>query len=285
MGYQPNHLARALATGRSDIVGLWVARPYSPLNAVTLEHIQDIVRPESFDLMIIEADVASDTPPSLTKSHWPVDGIIAIDCAWRVDEYIAKNPRAKTAIVSISYDTSTMVDSVTIDIAAGVKSAMDHLLETGRRRITLITASDSRKSEDLVRSSYTASLEAAGLVPDIIECDTDSRAAGRDACASRLSSGAPLDAILTYTDLLAVGAATSLVENNVAIPSQVALISAAATPELEYKIPPLTVIEQPTKALCDAAWEMLRHRMAHPDAPVQHVTVAPTLIVRGSSAP
>ncbi|MDR3709853.1 MAG: LacI family DNA-binding transcriptional regulator [Capsulimonadaceae bacterium] len=284
LGYQPNHLARALATGRSYIVALWVVDPYSPYASRSCALLQDLVRAEAYDLMLVEAapplERSQSQPP---RSHWPVDGIIALDCPWRVASQMTAIHKPKAPIVSIGRVYSTATDFVGIDVAAGISDAIAHLVQLGRTRIAFLSGSDRADEMSPLLDAYTAALGAAGLITNVIEADSLTRSAGYAATAERVAGYLPFDALVTYNDLLGAGALKALRDAGISVPEQVAVVACSSTEELEYQAPPLTVIEHPLREMCSLGWQYLQRRLAAPDLPPQRAVLKPELVIRGSS--
>jgi len=284
LGYQPNHLARALATGRSYIIAVWVVDPYNPYAAQTLNLLQTIARTGPYALMAVEApppEVAnSGFPP---RSHWPVDAVIAMDCPERVSQMLGGPQPPKTPIVSLGRVFSTQTDYVGIDNAAGVREALDHLVKTGRRSIALLSVDDAGATAP-VTSAYLEGMAAAGLPTEIIQATAATRYAGREAVVARLQKGNPPDAILAFNDLLAVGALKALRDGSVAVPGKVAVVACSGTDELAYDEPAITVVEHPLQQMCELGWQFLQNRMTALSGPPQQLILKPQLVVRASSA-
>ena len=284
LGYQPNHLARALATGRSHIIAVWVVEPYNPYAAQTLGILQALLRSEPFDLMVVEAIAPSSGLVELpSRSHWPVDGVLAVDCPWRVATILAAGHNAKTPIVSMGRSYSTATDFVGVDVGSGVREAVEHLISAGRRNITLLTVRDQSAS-DPVNSAYRNSITEAGLTPDFLEAHAPSRVAGVEAVERRVQQGDCPDAIIAYNDLLCVGALKALRNSRFSIPGDVAVISCVGTDELQYHDPALTVIDHPLQQMCATGWQFLQARLNAPELPPQQVMLQSQLTIRASSA-
>lgn len=283
LGYQPNHLARALATGRSHIIAAWVVEPYSPYAASTLDYLQHLVRREAFDLMVVETGRQDQAEADPARSHWPVDGIIAIDCPWRVQAALNGAHRQKTPIMSLGSVYSASADFVGIDVGSGARDAIGHLVAAGRGRIALLSPQPAASLADPIGAAYAGALAERDLQPEYIAA-APSRNAGYDAVLRRLDQGELPDAILAYNDLLAVGALKALRDRHIAVPQNTALISCSNTEELEYQEPPITVIEHPVQAMCDLGWRFLQQRLSAPEIALQAATLKPQLVIRSSSA-
>ncbi len=70
-----------------------------------------------------------------------------------------------------------------------------------------------------------------------------------------------------------------------AIPERISLIGFDDIPTAELLDPPLSAVRQPTYRMGAQAVELLIRRLERPDAPVQEVLLACSLVVRGSTGP
>ncbi len=281
LGYQPNYLARALAMGRSHVVALWVAEPYTPYYCGIIAALNDVVRDKPYDLMVIEAsnEDALPAPGGFNRSHWPVDGIIAIDSAQRVTDYMEQNPCTTTPVVCIGRERSPNYDSVSVDARLGVNLALDHLHGAGYHNIALLTSSLSVGDGCAVRAASQWTSDRHTVV-EVVSASDSSRDAGRDSVLARLSSPAPVDAIVAVGDLLAVGAAAAIRQSHRGSPPSVAIVSTTSTHELAFQWPAISAIDHPILEMCRLSWDLLQARLDDSHRPVEHIGLVPVLIVR-----
>jgi LacI family transcriptional regulator len=73
MGYQPNTVARALATGRSNTIGLALGAVVHPLAAEVIQCLMQEVEAHNYEVIISKV-AQSDNGYDAPMTQWPVDG-------------------------------------------------------------------------------------------------------------------------------------------------------------------------------------------------------------------
>jgi LacI family transcriptional regulator len=170
---------------------------------------------------------------------------------------------------------------VGIDIAAGVRLAVEHLAGAGHRRVGMIDgAADPR---DKRRTSFLAIARELGL--DVSEADIESAPrtveGGADAVRALRARRPDLTAAFAYNDVLAVGAVRGLKAEGLRVPEDFAVVGFDGLPLGELVEPPITSVYVDIRRMGElavaAAAELLAGRTPEP------VVVRPELRVRGSA--
>ena len=107
------------------------------------------------------------------------------------------------------------IDRVAIDNVLAARTAVEHLLGLGRRRIACIGANPRRGTAALRLRGYRDALAAAGVPVDealVAPAESYHRRDGADAMRALLRLPAPPDAVFCFNDLLAVGALRAAAE-------------------------------------------------------------------------
>ena len=280
MGYTPNNAARALASGKSRLVGLWTTA-LSDFYIEIMRHLDERARRDGFGLMA--SDIAwGSTPDDVTRAaQWPVDGVVVIDPYPGMPLPENRTAARSLPVVAMGGLYWAEADYVAVDLAAGAKDAVRHLLAGGARRVAFVTP--PVPGVDARRESYTAEMRAAGRKPECLVTAKLSRQAGRQALLDFAKKHALPDAIFCFNDVIAIGVQRALHDLGARIPEDVALVGCDGIEDTEYTDPPLSTIVHPLNAMCAKAWRFLRNRMADPDIALQQVTMKPRLVVRGTS--
>jgi DNA-binding LacI/PurR family transcriptional regulator len=82
---------------------------------------------------------------------------------------------------------------------------------------------------------------------------------------------------------MAAGALEVIHRRGLAVPDDIALVGFDDPPWAQSMRPALTTVRQPTREIGRLAVELLLRRLNEPKAPVQHVVLAPELMIRASS--
>lgn len=170
------------------------------------------------------------------------------------------------------------------DNVAGGRSATEHLLERGRRRIAFLGDATDHYPEFRRRwQGFAAALEAAGIAPDpalqvsAISTEEDGTRATREL----MRRGEAFDAIVAASDLLALAAMRVLSAEGLRVPEDVAIVGFDDIPAAGFANPPLTTVTQDAALAGRRLVELLLARIRGEEAAG---AVLPTrLVVRRSS--
>jgi len=288
MGYVPNRAARALATGRTGVIGLWVGG-MTAFQTLVADSVQRILEAEKLEMLISNLGFFYGTRIRADRAAgWPVDGVLALDSgASGLREWLAARASYAPPIVSMGFYYETHVDHVGFDITLGLRKTVEHLTKQGRRRIASFASSDADVTTDSFLGSLRSVLAEIGVELELIVVDLapgeDIRAASRRAVVKHVGEfGAP-EGIVSVSDSHAVGAHRGLKDLGLRMPEDVALFGCDGVPDGEYLDPPLSTICYPVPRMCEMAWSFLKNRMAEPDRELQSAVLEPTLLLRGSA--
>lgn len=283
LGYRPNRLARALATGRTHVVSLYIPE-LSPYHAVVVRSIQKLLIADQYEMIMLIDPLRPERQDNAVPDRrlFPSDGILAVDLPGRLEAIRQAEVRQDTPIVVIGTYPSDGRDSVMVDLNAGARDAVRHLVEAGARRIGYVVWRYSNRQGDARRDAYEEVLAEAGLTPQYFPISWPARQAAREELKALIDGQLP-DAFFCYSDDCAIGVFHGLRDMGVRVPEDVLLCGCDGLPDAEYLATPLTTVAQPIDDLCAQGWELLKGRMQHPERSVQQVTLKPDLVVRQST--
>jgi DNA-binding LacI/PurR family transcriptional regulator len=284
LDYQPNLLARALVTGTSKAVSLWMVAQqfYSPYFGFVYHTLYQEGVKRGYQLLTEQFyDVLGGHDAGGQTSRWPVDGILAYDLPKFAAEYRRAGPRSR-GVVTLGEWCDPEADHVRVDLVPPTIEAVRHLLSGGDRSIAFVTPlMDTNRGR-----AYAASMGEAGLEPEPILVDAASRSGGYDAMRERLrrARGVP-GALLCFNDEVALGCYAALTEAGLRVPDDVRIVGCDGLDDVRYLPCPMTCIHIPVAQMCSLAWDTLLERLAAPDMPVRQHTLTPRLQIRASSTP
>lgn len=281
LGYQPNLAARTLAARRSNTVALWIANAHAPFFAQVIREFHQQARAGGYEMIIRE--MAGD-PGEMRSglSGWPVDGILTFQGAAYVHAFLEANPSPTVPFVSLGAYHEDCSDFVAIDLYAGARDAVSHLLTRGRR-VAFLLPEGGTVSGEARHAAYHAVMASAGLPPEVITVPTKRRADVRQTLKDYVTQQGCPDGLFCYNDDMALGAYRGLCDLGLRVPEQVALVGCDGIEDTEYLERPLSTIVQPVEEMCQIGWQFLLNRMRDPALPAQRKTVTPALTVRDSS--
>lgn len=291
MGYRPNPLARALLTGKTNLISLWMPSDLSPFYAQVAHDIESLITREPYNLVITNVEryqrqeASAQESQTFAPAAWPVDGILAFEVP-RL-QGIENSLQGGPPVVCLGVDwltTSQTLDSVSINLRPGAEEAMRHLLP-GRKRVAFMTIPELLTIKDARAEAYLGAINEAGLQPEYIYINDISRlrAVAREAVKNYIEEHGAPDAIFCASDEEAIGTHRGLCDLGLKIPDDVALLGCDGIEDTEYLTPALSTIKQPTQEMCRVGWEMLQARINNPELPRQHRQLEAHLVIRESS--
>lgn len=284
LGYRRNMSARALATGRSNVIG--VIAPSSTLYGPSAI-VAGLSRAGRSASMTFTVDQLTDLDrPSL---HDAVDrllghGIAGLLMVLPLDaaaEVVSSVVPAGIPVVTVDRPQGDDVATVSVDQYAGAVLATRHLLDQGHETVWHVAGPDDWNDSRAREAGWRETLAAAGVdEPPVVRGDW-SPASGYQA-GRTLARMPDCTAVFAANDHMALGVARALHEAGRAIPGDVGLVGFDGVPESEYFTPPLTTVVQDFDAVGRAGVELLIEQIDGPTTS-RSVLIAPRLVERASS--
>jgi LacI family transcriptional regulator len=286
LNYQPNRIARSLATGRSNAIHVMAVNLYNlgMLPAIFLGASSQGYQltltgfpgqaVDSKDLEIFLSDIITSQ----------VDGIIFL-LPWR----LASGGQLKammhgTPFVVVGNSLGYGTDSVMIDQKEGMRLAVQHLLDLGHRRIATIHGPEGFFDAQLREETLVKILHQFNL--DLIARDRGdfTMRAGYEAAIRLLGSEARFTALVCANDDMALGAMRAIKEKGLRIPQDISVVGFDDQNFAAYCDPPLTTIRQDFHALGMHSFQHLVSLIKTPETTPHQRLLFPELVVRQSTA-
>jgi DNA-binding LacI/PurR family transcriptional regulator len=289
MGYQANPLARALWTGATQMVALWLLshEVYSPYFGYVHHCLQRLGTRHGYQM--ITEDVPLSTVDQTEYSQllrWPVDGILSCDVTHVADAYAHSTAGRRCPIVCVGQGYVPDTDYVRVDIYSGAREAMEHLLLAGCQRIAFVgrpIAVPGAPLEDPRARAYADLMREAERRTEHIAAVEDSRRRGYQVLRDYVQEHGCPDGLFCLNDELAIGCYTALHELGIHVPDEVLLVGFDGMDAARFFPCPISSVAIPVEEMCTLAWDILLQRLREPQAPLQQLTLMPHLEVRASS--
>jgi DNA-binding LacI/PurR family transcriptional regulator len=286
LGYHPNLAARALVTGRTGLIGFWMDLRYSRYRGRVLDEMRGLVEPTDLALAVMDVDNEYRVGHSFDRALGiPVDGIIAFDNSISVETFGREHDRLapQKPFVSMGAYWSEAQSFVGINLKAGAELAMDHLLDSGRRKIAYMAPFNSGLHASGPRfEAFREKMETAGQEPISILVERVTFQSMKEALEALPEMP---DAILCMNDDLAIVATYVLPALGRTVGTDVALVGFDGIEEGEHASTPITTVRQPIEEMCVTALEFLRVQIDDAAAPLRQRILTPELVIRESSRP
>jgi LacI family transcriptional regulator len=286
LGYTPDARARSLKVGRTEQLVLVVPDVGNPVYTGLMRAVAAVVKDAGYRLLLStgNSEVAEEIAILDGLSSGYADGVIISPLRMTEPILDALRRLRHPAVVIGTPPAAVPVDAVQADSAAGVGLAMQHLVDTGRRRIAFVngpvdTVPGSARQRGFDRADERL-LAGAGRRYATAAFTVD---AGRE-IAERVLDDRP-DAVLCANDLLAFGVMRVAHSRGIRVPDELAVVGIDDTDLAAVVSPGLTSVNLGSGERGAAAARLLLARIADPDRPAERVVVAPWLTVRESSMP
>lgn len=287
LGYQPNPVARALATGRANVIGIVIpiggANPYY---STLTHHVARSAWQRGYE--VVAASPPEWTPDAFrallrTFRERMMDGIMAWGWDLTDDEWAAWDG---PPVVLLGGLGSRPIPVVCPDEETGGLVATRHLLELGHRSIAFLCMSVDGPRWRGRESGYAEAMRAAGLAPSFHHGPA-SLEGGRTAAKELLARDPSVTALVAHNDEAALGAIRGLWEIGLRVPEDVSVVGFDNTPVGAFGIPSLTSVDYSVEELAFLATETLLAAVTvrSPQGSAPHIAVRPRLEARESSAP
>lgn len=289
LGYVPNRAARALVTRRTDSVALVVPEPDSrvfsdPFFARMLHGVSTTLAPTPSQLVLLIEQAEGDDQRLLRYLRGGhVDGAIVISHHGR-DTILEELVRLPLPIVFSARPLGIDVPVATVDVdnVAGARTAVEHLLSTGRRRLGTVTGPQDMTAAVDRLTGFQQAMAAAGLPADAV-ADGDFTAEGGEQAAHDLLDKHPdLDGIFVASDLMATEVLRVLVQSGRRVPADVAVVGYDDSSVATMTVPRLTTVRQPVEQLGRRLAEIVLAKIAG-ETHIEPEVFPTELIVREST--
>ncbi|MFJ9902648.1 LacI family DNA-binding transcriptional regulator [Streptomyces sp. NPDC101152] len=270
LGYVPNTAARALAANRTDAIALVVPEPETrffsePYFSDMLKGVGAELSETEMQLLLIFAgnDRERRRLAQYLAAH-RVDGVLLVSV--HADDPLPDllSQLEIPAVISGPRSAAETLTSVDSDNYGGGRSAAEHLLAGGRRKIAHITGRLDVYGAQRRVDGYRDALRDAGHKVDdhLIEPGDFTEDGGRRAMTDLLARCPDLDAVFAGSDVMAAGARQVLREVGRRIPDDVALVGYDDSAIARHMDPPLTSVRQPIEEMGRRMLDLLLEEIA-----------------------
>jgi DNA-binding LacI/PurR family transcriptional regulator len=286
LGYRPNAMAQGLVQKKTRIVGVLVSDLNNPFFADVVAGIQARARALGYRVLMNTGD----------RIQQHEDEAIETLLQLRVDGLILGSPMMESAqVVNASREVAVVVvgrparaasvDSVADDDAAGALLAVEHCVSLGHRRIAHIDGGEGAGALER-RRGYEAAMRKLKLGAEIaIGRGAYTEAGGHQGARELLSRRPRPTAIFAANDLAAIGALNALEESGLRVPGDISLVGYDNTSLAAMRHLSLTTVHQPRHDIGRMAMDLLVERIRDVRRRGRRVVLAPTLVVRATTAP
>lgn len=290
MGYQPNHLAVSLRTGKSKIIGLIAESISGHFFGALARIIEEEAEQHEYKVVYCSTDNDPDKGMALIRmlSQRHVDGYLITPSKGMESLVLELIAHDNPVVLLDSYFPGLPVPAVLVDNYHAAALGIAHLIERGYRNIGFVTLDLSLIQLSQRESGYrdtmkAANLEAAAelLLKIAFDCP-------REIAIGRISdfilSARGMDAIFFATNTLGILGLEGLQALQLNIPGDMAMICFGDHDVFRLYPPGITVISQPAEEIATTAMRMLLNQMKTGTTEIKkgQQQIAASLLERGS---
>jgi LacI family transcriptional regulator len=291
LNYQPNKLARALSQKAVPLLALIVPDISNPYWSAVARAVQDITDPHNYSVIVCSSDGQPEREARFLESlsGW-VSGMILHPYYPTAEHYSRFTGGSLPVVVLGDFSSGDAHppdwDQVTSNNAAGARTAVEHLLELGHRRIAFVQGLAGTPSSLKRLAGYRSAFELARLPVDesLVMAGDYTQAGGRQAAEALFARSEPPTAVFCANDLSALGVLQVAQVRGLRVPQYVAVVGFDDIDEAALAQPPLTTFSQPPRLVGQVIAETLLERLGGRTEAIRR-PVAGKLVIRASTAP
>ncbi len=289
LGYYPNAAARALNNNKTDGIGIIIPHaefmnvaPYFLDLITSLE--RNIDRMGYHLVFKLPTSLKSASDYSQLYKERKVDGVIVL--APSVDQWLLKKLITDhvPSVVVYGRDDELDINYIDANNHKGAKSATNHLIKLGHKRIGMVTGSTTLICGRDRISGYLEALEENNLPVDkrLIFYGDWQPESGVRAFRYFFGLADPPTAIFCANDHMALGLMRAAQQNRLEIPRDLSLFGYNDIAYSGYLTPPLSTMKQPLDEIGEKAIELLIKTIEEPDRPKEKIMLDTEFIDRES---
>jgi DNA-binding LacI/PurR family transcriptional regulator len=287
--YYPNTNARALGSGRSSLYGLIISDITNPFFPELVKSFEDIAVQYGQEVLIANTNYDKHRMDLcvMRMLQRKVDGVAIMTS--EMDDHLIEELNSRE-IPLVFLDTGTLrkgISNISVDYAAGIDAAVEHLRELGHTSIGFISGPTDLTSANVRRKAFLASMKRKGLNPDksLIEGSNHRMDGGHDAAVRLLRKGTGPTAFVASNDLSAIGAMGAIIEHGLKIPRDISVIGFDDIEISAFTQPALTTVRLSRSEIARLAFRALHGSQNAIAAKGKEYSIKPSLVERKSTGP
>lgn len=289
LGFKPDPIAQSMRNGQTRLFAC-VVRDFSvPVLSMFVNAMQETVDIKGYGLQVASSyhDARREIDVVQRFAQRRTDGLV-IASSSEDDPLVLDTLRnLGLPVVLLDRDEPHQLDAVLIDHRSGMRSAVDHLLDLGHRKIIMISGEEGLRPTRERVAGLTEAYRARGLEvpPETIRMGAFSAEYAYSELAQLLRRPDRPTAIIAGGTGMLAGALQAIRSAGLRIPEDISLISGAESELSQLHVPGITAIGWQHDKLGAAAGRMLLDRIDNPGLPAKRICFPTELIVRRSCAP
>ncbi len=292
LNYYPDSLAKGLRQNKTNTIGIIFNDLNNPFYSEILGVIGQTLNRSSYSMIISYShyDAAQERANIMSMLSKRVDGIILSPINDQTENVRLLQEHGIEYVLIDCYPHFPGTTYVYSDHGMGARIATEHLISRGHRDILLLTGPPTRCMASHFIDNYRRTLKdnGIGVREELIVHAQDLSIDSGYQTFKRLLTGSSehpnleFTAVVTISDLLAIGIYKVANELKFRIPDDYSVIGYDNVEIASVLSPPLTTIHQPRKRIGTESLKLLLHNIQHEEKERKSVALPPHLVRRGS---
>ena len=285
LNYRPNILARGVATARSSTVGVIVPDVSNFFYPKVIRGIIDYMDSVGYSVILGNSDYnpEKEAEQLLRMMDNRVDGIIlcsGVSNSVFLEDF--KKYKVPLGLLGRSFDSSLSVVSITGNNESGGFMSTNYLLSGGKKKVAYLEGKAEISGAMQRLRGYKKALQEAKIKfdPDLVLYGDYTVEFGGEAIELLLKKEIEFDAVMTGSDLIAIGVVSKLTERGIRVPEDKEVIGFDNIALSSVFHPPLTTISKPHYDMAYHLSEQLIHAIRGEKVTLAHTVVEPQLVIR-----
>lgn len=285
--YQPNLYASNLARRETRILGVIVSNLQNPFFAETAQAIEEHARNRGFQVTLMATNFSAEQHRSAVRQLLGAR-IAGLAVMTSEDDKASRDMVVRSGVPAVLLDfgrPTGQCSVLRVDAGGGMRAAVEHLIELGHRRLLYVRNSQhpggpvlrSHRLRDQGFEAAVRHFAAQKITVRTVDIQGPGADAGAQAIAEVWNKFA-FTAVITMTDMVALGVCRALHERNVSIPEQVSVVGFDDNYFSRFLTPPLTTVNVSREKLSQLVVKTLIERES-----AQLLSLPTELVIRGST--
>ncbi len=293
LNYEPSHYARALATRKTNNIGVITVRYYktpmltNPFYSKIIEGIEEQLIGTGLNLLtniLSKEQLESQEIPRMIKEK-NVDGVILMGHMKR--EFIDMlNQRGIPMVMIDNYFEGTPIKYVIADNINGAYQAVNYLINTGHKKIAYLAVSKERYSFKEREKGYRKALGEKGIAVDerfILYGPEQGDEQDYSWMKKVFDYEEKPDALFLCNDVNAVLALNMLNDMGIKVPDDISVVGFDNIDLTQHFIPSITTVDIPKDLMGKKAVEILMNILTKKKEGIENIIIPTELVIRNST--
>lgn len=286
LDFVPSAIARSLKQRQTHTIGMMTPNSSNPYFAEIVQAVEDHAFGAGYHVVLCNSndDPRRQSAYLQVLAQRRIDGLVLVPTGDDAT-VLAQLDGLRMPVVLLDRPLAGMrFDAVCNDNRAGARLAVQHLVGLGHRRIGCIADSPETAVSREREAGWREVLAEAGLEAPELQYGHFTAQGGFDAMQRLLALPQPPTAVFACNDAMAIGALGALAQAGLAAPAHVSIVGYDDVDLAHWVHPALTTVAQPKQQMSRLAVDLLIERIERRRHEAQTRALAPSLVVRASSA-